>query len=1090
VRLRKVSSWFFPIVLLVLGANALFLILIKQSYDTVVAAQQHRQSALELANELHQETEQLARLVRAYTVTGEPRYLLYYYDILGVRQGEKPAPANFNPRTYWDDVIAGRIKHSIPKEGIKRSVADLMKSQGFSEDELLALRRVLDATGAMNGIEQIAFAATQGLYNPESKEFVSDGEPRLDFASKLVNGDVYNALKADLSTAVDGLVTMTDHRTSAEVAAAGRKVERSILLSLISMGATIVMVVLALRVILRQVLVPIHRLGKGADLLAAGDYETRMGELRGVDELTALGRTFDSMAQAIEDDIGRRHAVQTELEAARKQAEDATHAKSMFLANMSHEIRTPMNAILGMAYLALKTDLTARQLDYVSKIHNAARSLLGVINDILDFSKVEAGKLELEEGRFRVEDVAGNSLSLLRQRAHEKDIELLFDVAEPRLLGEGGALMGDALRLGQVLTNLLSNAVKFTHSGYVKLDISVEDRDVDSETLRFTVCDTGIGMTHEEIGRLFQEFTQADGSTTRKYGGTGLGLTISKKIVELMGGRIWVESAPGEGSRFIFTARFSLTKPPAPPSPPLPRADSMRVLVIDDQVEARLALTDLLGALGVGVAFPGGIDCADEGDTALAMVERAEQDGRPYDLLLIDWVMPRLNGEGVLKALTARTGAKKPVPVIVSAYDSESMHSKAQELGGRHFLPKPVLPESLRDLFTWLAGNEAADRPFEPRPATTSDLRGLRVLLVEDNPINQQLAVELLESKRVTVDVANNGQEAIARINAHPPEYYSVVLMDLQMPVMDGYEATRVLRLDSRYVNLPIVAMTAHAMADERERCQVLGMNGHVSKPIDPEMLYATLVGFNTPGATAARPGPMTSPGMHAAPAVGTDDPSLPEIVGLDVHAGLRHTGGKISFYSQLLQRFACDFAEFSTTVESMLAAGRWEDAAREAHTFKGVAGSLGASEVHPWAAALENAARSHDIAAARSSLARTGECLAPLVSALRVHFGLEDSGELRAGGSRATNPAPAGPDPAAASSDWLARFRGLLQEGDVEAKELWESRQEEIAARLPFHVIQRISLALNDFEFDTALGLLPANSEGQRQAPNSAARK
>ena len=277
MRLRKVSSWFFPIVLLALGANAMFLVLIKQSYDTVVAVQQHRQSALELANELHQETEQLARLVRAYTVTGEPRYLLYYYDILGVRQGEKPAPTNFNPRSYWDDVIAGRIKHSIPKEGIRRSVADLMKSQGFSEDELLALKRVLDATAAMNKIEQIAFAATQGLYDPQTKEFVSDGQPRLDFASKLVNSDVYNALKADLSTAVDGLVTMTDRRTSAEVAAAGRKVERSILLSLISMGATIVMVVLALRVTRQQVLVPIHRLGEGADLLAAGDYATRMG---------------------------------------------------------------------------------------------------------------------------------------------------------------------------------------------------------------------------------------------------------------------------------------------------------------------------------------------------------------------------------------------------------------------------------------------------------------------------------------------------------------------------------------------------------------------------------------------------------------------------------------------------------------------------------------------------------------------------------------------------------------------------------------------------------------------------------------------
>ena len=499
------------VVLFALGANAMFLVLIRHSYRTVVAAQDHRQSALNLANELHQETEQLTSLVRSYTATGEPRYLLYYYDILGVRQGEKPAPPTFNPRSYWDDVIAGRIKHSLPKEGVKSSVTDLMRSQGFSAEELLALKRVLDATAEMNKVEQIAFAATQGLYNPETREFVSDGQPRLDFASRLVNSDAYSAKKADLSTAVDALVNLTDRRTKANVADAERWLERWILLSLVSMGATIVMVVLALRVIRRQVLVPIHKLGKGADLLAAGDYATRTGELHGVDELSALGRTVDSMAQAIEDDIGRRHVVQSELEAARKEAEDATRAKSMFLANMSHEIRTPMNAILGMAYLTLKTELSPRQHDYVNKIYSAARSLLGIINDILDFSKVEAGKLELEEGRFRVEDVAGNSLSLLRQRAHEKDIELLFDVTEPRLLGEGGALMGDALRLGQVLNNLLSNAVKFTHSGHVKLLISVEARDEATEMLRFTVRDTGIGMTEEQIGRLFQEFTQADG---------------------------------------------------------------------------------------------------------------------------------------------------------------------------------------------------------------------------------------------------------------------------------------------------------------------------------------------------------------------------------------------------------------------------------------------------------------------------------------------------------------------------------------------------------------------------------------------------
>ena len=1074
MRLRKVSSWFFSVVLLVLGANAMFLVLITKSYDRVVAAQSHRQAALELANELHQETEQLARLVRAYTATGEPRYLLYYYDILGVRQGEKAAPANFNPNSYWDDVIAGRIKHSIPKDGAKRSVTDLMKSRGFSDSELLALKRVLDATAAMNQIEQKAFAATQGLYNPETEEFVSDGTPRLDFASMLVHSNAYNALKADLSRAVDGLVTMTDRRTSAEVEDAGNRLERWILLSLVSMAATIVMGVLALRVIRQNVLVPIHRLGRGADRLAAGDYATRTGVSRGFDELTALGRTVDSMAQAIEDDIGRRHAVQKELEAARKQAEDATHAKSRFLANMSHEIRTPMNAILGMAYLALKTELNTRQHDYVSKIHDAAKSLLGIINDILDFSKVEAGRLELEEGRFRVEDVAGNSLSLLRQRAHEKDLELLFDVTESRLLGESGALMGDALRLGQVITNLLSNAVKFTHHGYVKLMIGVEKSHADAVTLRFTVRDTGIGMTPEQIGRLFQEFTQADGSTTRKYGGTGLGLTICKRIVELMGGRIWVESLRSQGSSFHFTARFPFTQPPAPPSAPLPRADAMQVLVVDDQPDARLALTDLLGALGVGVAPLGGVDAADDGDTALEMIEHARQTGRPYDLLLIDWVMPRMDGASVLKALQDRTGAEAPLPVIVSAYDSEILHNTANALGARHFLPKPVLPESLRELVKWLAGNDAGDGGPKSIARADVDLDGLRVLLVEDNPINQQLGVELMESHGVLVDVANNGQEGIDRIHAHAPTYYAVVLMDLQMPVMDGYEATRVLRLDARYVNLPIVAMTAHAMADERQRCLVLGMNGHLSKPIDPEVLYATLAEFKA-GASAPRPGPMTTPATHAVAPSDSGEAALPEIAGLDTRAGLRHADGKAALYSQLLLRFANDFAQFSTSLESLLAFGNWEDAARQAHTLKGLCATLGANGIQPLAAALEKALLARDMATARRDAAETGIAVAKLVAALRAHFGIEDAAELTPAGTGALNAAPEGAYAAAAGfTDWLPRLRDLLQQGDNDARELWKSRQAEIATQLPFHVIERVSQALANFEFEAALRLLP----------------
>lgn len=1071
MRLRKVSSWFFAVVLLVLGANAMFLVLITRSHDAVVTAQTHRQDALALAIELHQETEQLARLVRAFTATGESRYLLYYYDILDMRQGEKAVPPGFNPASYWDEVIAGRKPHTMPENGVKRSVAELMKAQGFSALELLALKRILDATMAMNAVEQRAFAATQGLYNPDTDKFVSDGPARLDYAGKLVHSAPYNILKADLSAAVSGLVTLIDQRTNTEVAAARDALEHWILLSLVSMAATIIMAILALRAIRRNVLTPILQLGTGAACLAAGDYSVRTGAPQGFDELTAMGRTLDSMAQAIEDDIRRRHAVQRELEAARRQAEDATRAKSIFLANMSHEIRTPMNAVLGMAHLAMKTQLNPRQYDYVNKIHEAARSLLGVLNDILDFSKVEAGKMELDEGRFRLEDIAGHSLSLVRQRAQEKDVELLLDVANPRLLGDSGAFMGDALRLGQVITNLLSNAVKFTHHGYVRLSVQVEAEDAAGVTLHFSVRDTGIGMSDAQIGRLFQEFTQADGSTTRKYGGTGLGLTISKRIVELMGGRIWVESAPTKGSTFHFTARFPSAKPPALPSVPLPHAASIRVLVVDDQCDARLALINLLSALGVGVAVPGGIDEADDGDTALVMVGLAEQRGQPYGLLLIDWAMPRLDGAGVLKALGPQACGPGLWPVVVSAHDSEVVHGAARAFGARHFLHKPVLPEQLRTLLREMAGHEADVPGSDAAPPLAVDLLGFRVLLVEDNPINQQLAVELMESRGAQVDVAANGEECLSWLHRHPANHYGVVLMDLQMPVMDGYEAARLLRCDQRYVDLPIIAMTAHAMAEERQRCRLLGMNGHISKPIDPALLYASLAELRA-SRTVAGHVPL-SDGMTGSDRQADPDlAGLPEMVGLDVRTGVRHANGKPTLYAEILRRFALDHANFRSDLEVLLVNHRWDDAFRQVHTARGLCASVGAGEVHAQLLDLERILRGRDKSRAHDGLAMATTAVAHLVDGLREHFASVDA-------SGVTDE----PDlhPANASMDWLPGLRRLLQEGDNEARDVWRSHRQEIAAQLPEHLIRRVSQALANYDFDTALQLLPDGQQPLR---------
>jgi signal transduction histidine kinase/CheY-like chemotaxis protein len=1084
MKLKQFSLWFSLVVMLALSANALFLLMIKRGYDSVVAVQEHRQRALSLTSELRQETEHLTSLVRGYTSTGQTSYLTYYYDILAIRQGEKPQPENYVPGTYWDMAIAGEIQPRFPQNGEPRSFSDRMKSLEFSKEEFDALDKVTKATEAMKQIEQIAFAATQGLYDPLTHDFVSDGKPHLDFASQLVHSQKYNQLKSNLAKSVTGLISMVDERTNTAVTEAANELKRWIFLTLCSVVLTFVMVLAALQVIRTRVLRPIETLSKAAARLAQGDYSTRTGvgsggdasaavsgfsvqnsgSERGVEELLALGATFDSMAESIERDIRLRQQTHRELEAANQKAEEATKAKSMFLANMSHEIRTPMNAIIGMAYLALKTELTPRQKDYLDKVHNAAKSLLGIINDILDFSKVEAGKLELEQARFVLEDVAGNSLSLLRQRAHEKEIELLFNITDPQLLGDSGALLGDALRLGQILTNLLSNSVKFTHQGYVKLTISVEERNDDDVLLRFCMRDTGIGMTPEQVGNLFQEFSQADGSTTRKYGGTGLGLTISKKFVEMMGGRIWVESTPGEGSSFIFTARFPIAKPVPPAIAVLPGVDVLRVLVVDDLPEAQLVLVDLLTALGVGAAHGQKIDCAASGETALTMVKQALAAGRPYDLLLVDWVMPEMDGGGVLQALQNSGMAHPPLAVVVSAYDSEIMHEAADRLGAEHFLSKPVLPEALRKLLNTLTGNTADERGGSHDGSVDANLNGMRVLLAEDNPINQQLAVELMESRGIEVTVANNGREALDQLDAVAPDYYHVVLMDLQMPVMDGYEATRRLRVDHRYFSLPLIAMTAHAMVEERERCLAIGMNGHLSKPIEPDDFYVTLARYYT--GSDALPATTADAKQSASPAASGSDTTLqlPNIPGLDTAGGLRRAGNNRKLYSQMLSRFGSDFADFSQTFAGYLANAQWAEAERLAHTLKGLAGTLGANDVVIPAGTLETASKSRQIDAAEAALSALMPLLTPLLTALQQYFAEEQAAE-----------------PAAVSGDvqpgklpdCLPQLRQLLGEGDSDAIDLWEKHHKEFAHALSPQVMHRIGTALQNFEFDAAQVLL-----------------
>jgi len=636
----------------------------------------------------------------------------------------------------------------------------------------------------------------------------------------------------------DALASVDEQGSGAEVQAVQLRLRHLIEATMACLLASLGLVAGAAWVLQRQVLRPVLHLSQAASALAAGEYGTRVEGLAsgidagfGVEELASLGGAFNSMASAMEQDLHRRAAVQHELELARQHSEDASRAKTMFLANMSHEIRTPMNAIIGMACLALQTELSPRQRDYISKVHQAATALLGIINDILDFSKVEAGKMALELAPFSLEQLLGDSVALVQQGAQNKGLELVLDLGDRELVGGGGMLLGDALRLGQVLTNLLSNAVKFTERGSVRLTVQVERHEAEAVALCFTVFDTGIGMDALQLNRLFQEFSQADGSTTRKYGGTGLGLAISRKLVDMMGGRIWADSTPGMGTRFCVALK--LPRAPAVPLPELPPAlATLRVLVVDDLAATRLALQNLLRAAGVD----GAIDVVDSLSAAQTRLELAQARHRPYQLLLLDWDLPQQSPVHWLDDLADRSFSLPPV-VALTMGDSEPAEPAQVSTGLLGCVAKPLQPATLRPLLANLLGMPSP-APVARAAATTS-LHGMRVLLVEDHATNRELACELLAMQGVLVEAAPHGQAALERLQA--PGHFDAVLMDLQMPVMDGYEATRLLRQDARHARLPVIAMTAHAQPEERERCAAAGMNGHIGKPVEPEQLYATL---------------------------------------------------------------------------------------------------------------------------------------------------------------------------------------------------------------------------------------------------------
>ena len=756
------------------------------------------------------------------------------------------------------------------------------------------------------------------------------------------------------------------------------------------------------------------------------------------------------------EDISIEHEAAEALRRGKEMAEEASRVKSDFVANMSHEIRTPMNAIIGMSHLALKGELTPKQRDYLEKIQGAGHHLLRIINDILDFSKIEAGRLELEYTDFELDKLLGNLDALLHQKLDRTLVELIFAVEQdvPNMM------VGDSLRLGQILINYATNAVKFTEQGHIIIRVRVQERNDDDLLLYWAVEDTGIGLTEEQQQRLFRSFEQADSSITRKYGGTGLGLAICRRLAELMGGEVGVVSAPGKGSVFWFTARVQVSRKKPVALAPRPDLRGTRALVVDDNEMARRVLASLLESMTFFVKS------VDSGKAAIAELRRAAEANEPYQLVFLDWHMPEMNGITTAELIKQLELNPKPHLVMVTAHGREDVIRQAGETGFDDILIKPVTASLVFDTVMNLLGASRQEPKMRETAAadTLVDLaaiRGASLLLVEDNALNQEVAVDLLQDAGFRVKVADNGAVALQMVQAEP---FDLVLMDMQMPVMDGVTATCKIRALPECAALPIIAMTANAMQQDRDRCIAAGMNDYLSKPIDPEELWKMLLKWISPLPTGSVEviSPVLKEPEHRSSTL--DDELLMELLasipGLAIATGLRSVRGRKDRLAELLARFSDDHQHDGTTIGQLIASGDCATAQLLSHTLKGVAGTLGLTAIQESAAALDIALKHQR---PESELAQKGADLAvqlaetvPLLQALKRQ-------------SQAV---------AAASADGSALHAALLQlraalaADDLQALQQFKAIRSVLASCCGERV-DELARLIDDFALDEALVLL-----------------
>ena len=744
------------------------------------------------------------------------------------------------------------------------------------------------------------------------------------------------------------------------------------------------------------------------------------------------------------EDLSLHRDAMEALDQAKRLAEEAAASRARFLADMSHEIRTPANAIVGLTHLALDSGLPPAQLDHLTRIQSAADTLLAVINDVLDLSKIDAGRLSLEQAPFSLDEMIDRVITLVAPAAHARHLALLLAIAPDVPLRP----VGDALRLGQVLTNLLANAVKFTERGFVRLNVVVAARDETSASLHFEVEDTGIGLPPGEVEHLFEAFSQADDSVTRRFGGTGLGLAISNHLVTLMGGRIEVRSAPGDGSRFGFTVRLGVA--PAPAAVELPSAlRGAHTLVIDPHTAARDLLVAQLNALGVPT------EGCDTPDAALAW---AHDPDRSIRLVLA--AAPRGESGPSLTAALHTLAGHGPLPalVIMGPFPAHRNHAG---LPAGH-LRIPATRSRLRDAVVEALAPTRPEPHELPAPPPRA-LAGRSILVAEDVEINRTITQNFLENAGARVTLANDGDEALRLLQTMGAQAFDAVLMDIQMPVLDGLSATRQLRADSRFAHLPVIAMTAHAMADDRDRCLQAGMTDHVAKPIAPERLIDVLIRHTM---RAPQPAPAAGP----QPAAVSHPSDLPHIAGIDVPGALPRFNHNVDMYLRILRRFAPHHGDAPARIEAALAAGQRDDAERIAHTLRSSAAGLGADGIADLAAQIELGLRKG--AGIDTPLHGLHEEMTRLLAALDRALPPEEA------------PRPGAPELDAESLDAACReLDALLRHADGRAPALFLRIRNDLSRRHAPAAVETLADAIARYDYDKALIHL-ANVMNRAPAP------